>query len=910
MIGQTLGPYQITAKIGEGGMGEVYRARDTRLDRGVALKVLPEAFTADPDRLARFEREAKLLASLNHPNIAAIHGLEDGGDTRALVLELVEGPTLADRILQGALPIEDALPIARQIAEALEAAHEAGIVHRDLKPANIKVREDSTVKVLDFGLAKAMAGEQFGEDLSQSPTITATIEGTREGVILGTAAYMSPEQARGKPVDKRTDIWAFGCVLFEMLTGRAAFGGETLSDTIAAVLEKRPEWDALPADTPPSVVRLLRRCLASERPNRIPDIAVARLEFDSAAAESSPEAEAEHPTGGWRRSVAPTAAALALMTVAGVAGGWLVRPGPPVVARFPITPPSSAPLAVLQPPRVAVSPDGSRLVYVGTDTGSKNSLFVWLLGELEPTRLVEGEAGDWPSSPFISPDGARVGYITVLSGQIQSISILGGSAERVCECGADADAGAAWSEAGDVIFARPASAGGGLWEVPVAGGEPRRVTTPPDGTAHLWPDALPGGTTALVSIVPEGQVDQAQIGLVSTETGEILPLARGGSHPTYVSTGHVVFARDGALWAAVFDPGKGQVTGNPLRVADGVETRRDREGFFAVSRTGALAYVRQREAAPWSSLARVDRRGRQELLDLQGIPDASYLAPRLSRDGRRVAFHVGGGGVWVHDLIRASTNKVSNDPGIADRFNHLVEWPRDETRVVFSAGISGPLRLLSMASDGTGIATPLPVDELPRLRATSFAPDGTMVFQYDPVSTDTGLDLGVVWPDGRPWAPLLSGAADEELATLSPDGRWLAYTSNETGEREVFVRSFPELGTWIPVSSGGGMAPAWSPRGDELFYVIPPGSAPTIEGRTVDSGLVAVAVTPGVTLGLGAPELLFDGVDVSEVRLRNYDVFPDAEAFVMSVRSTPPAGLGVVVVQHWSEELRRLVPGG
>ena len=408
--GITLGPYSVTAKIGEGGMGEVYRARDTKLDRDVALKVLPEAFTQDPDRLARFEREAKVLASLNHPNIGHICGLEEAEGVRALVLELVEGPTLADRIKRGPIPLDEALPIAKQIAEALEAAHEAGVIHRDLKPANIKVRPDGAVKVLDFGLAKALAGDVSGTDLSQSPTVTAS--GTREGVILGTAAYMSPEQARGKVLDRRTDIWSFGCVLYEMLTGHGAFLGETLSDTIAKILDHEPDWDALPTRTPPPVRRLLRRCLDKDPKQRLRDIGDARAEIREAMTASVTEAVVAMPVprGVGRRQALPLALGISAIAIAttGLAVWSVMRPQVPSLVRFEVAHDEPLPLfTALSSPDIAISPNGEHIAYLTGSVGyGGEQLHVRHLERLMSEVVAQGEL----NSPFFSPDGASVGF--------------------------------------------------------------------------------------------------------------------------------------------------------------------------------------------------------------------------------------------------------------------------------------------------------------------------------------------------------------------------------------------------------------------------------------------------------------------------------------------------------------------
>ena len=501
--GTTLGPYSVTAKIGEGGMGEVYQARDTKLDRDVALKVLPEAFTSDPDRLARFEREAKVLASLNHPNIGSIYGLEEAEGVKALVLELIEGPTLADRIKQGPIPIDEALPIAKQIAEALEAAHEQGVIHRDLKPANIKVKDDGTVKVLDFGLAKAFAGDASDPDLSQSPTVTAA--GTREGVILGTAAYMSPEQARGKPLDKRTDIWSFGCVLFEMVTGDAVFGGQTLSDTIANVLDREPRWETVPTGMPPAVGRVLRRCLARDPRQRTRDIGDARLELQKAASGEDEEGAvgsvgsvvAPRPTG-WSRTVLVALVAAAVGGLAAAAFLTIDTPAPSEQV-------THVALALSPPgrldgddgtPSVTLSPDGSKVVYTAYARGRKR-LYVRSLDELASNELLHASISI-PRSPFISPDGGSVAYFNNVS-TLRRMPIDGGPSTVICLTGFE-PGGGSWGPDGSIIFATddPAT---GLRLVSASSGEPELLTTPAaDEGDHLFPEFLPGGSAVLFTI--------------------------------------------------------------------------------------------------------------------------------------------------------------------------------------------------------------------------------------------------------------------------------------------------------------------------------------------------------------------------------------------------------------------------
>ena len=595
--GSRLGPYEVAVKIGEGGMGEVWQARDTRLDRDVALKVLPEAFTADPDRLTRFEREAKVLASLNHPNIAAIHGLEDSGELRALVLELVEGPTLAERIAQGAMPIEDALPIAKQIAEALEAAHDAGVIHRDLKPANIKVREDGTVKVLDFGLAKALLPDSSG-DPSESPTLTAAA--TRTGVLMGTAAYMSPEQAKGKTVDTRTDVWAFGCVLYEMLTGRRAFGGETVSDTLVSVLIADVDLDALPRTVPPAGRRLLRRCFERDPKKRLRDFTERLLLLEEEFAgrlEGTAAGLATIPSGGPAQRALPWASGIAIGgLVAGAAVWMLPRPTEPdQLERFVITVPDGDLQVPGDAPDVVISPDGTRIVFEYWDEGGRQ-LYIRHIDQTEATPLPGTETAQ---GPFFSPDGEWVGFDTY-DRALKKVPIRGGPAVTILEglpprntFGA-ATRGASWGRDGTIVFSTVFS--GGLVRIPDDGGSPEQLTRiPPEQVdpAYRHPHILPDGDSILF-VEGSGSAPN-RIGMLTTGTGDVTYLLEGAgySYPRYAPSGHLVFRVGGALHAARFDLDRRTVTGQVVSVVDDLaRAGTDQTGSFGFSDTGTLVHLR------------------------------------------------------------------------------------------------------------------------------------------------------------------------------------------------------------------------------------------------------------------------------------------------------------------------------
>ena len=877
-------------------MGEVYRARDTRLDRDVALKVLPEAFTADPDRLVRFEREAKLLASLNHPNIAAIHGLEDDGDTRALVLELVEGPTLADRIARGPIPVDEALPIATQITEALEAAHERGIIHRDLKPANIKVREDGTVKVLDFGLAKALAAEQ---DLSQSPTMTATMGGTREGVILGTAAYMSPEQARGKPVDKRTDIWAFGCVLFEMLTGRAAFGRDTLSDTITAVMSADPDWAALPPASP-ALQRVVRRSLERDPRDRLQHIGDARVELRHARPESE-QVDRSGPAvpAGWRLSPVPLLVALAVGSVATLAALWpltrAVAPAPEVM-RFTMSPPPEAALDIhiASLPDLAISPDGRQIVYYGA--GLRLHLSQIDTFESRPL-IVDGPLG---SGPFFAPDGQTVGFVGGLATAIRRVSTSGGQLGAI-EMPPDVRIrGASWGEDGNVIAGVSV---GGLFSVAAAGGAPETVTTPDPSRgefSHRWPSIMPGRNVVLFVVAGSGDyVREGRLAALDLDSGTVTPLGLSGTAPRYVRSGHLLFATDdGTLWAVPFDPDKLATTGDPAAVLEGVVVKLAGGVNYSVSDDGRLVYMTGALGGGYPrELVWLDREGREERIP---APPRTYNYPRLSPDGRRVAIDIRDQDhdVWMWDFDRGLLQRFTNDP---DQDQYAV-WSPDGQQVAFTSlrnSSSGNIYL--QAADGTGEpsrATTSSNSHYP----LAWSPDGTQLLFADVQSNDGGRPLAVYsLPDGTT-SSLFAADGPVFNADVSPDGRWVAYEAGVPGETQIYVRPFSESATGgeILVSADGGSEPVWRKDGGELFY-------------RAGSAMMAVPVDlSGGEFRPGTADVLFEGEYEPARTGRTFDVSADGERFLMVRRAGAPGAAyqppQIRVVVNWFTELAERVP--
>ena len=873
--GSRLGHYDVTDLLGEGGMGQVWRATDTQLNRQVALKILPDAFADDPDRLARFQREAQILASLNHPSIAQIHGIEEAEGTRALVLELVEGPTLADRIANGPIPLDEALPIARQIAEALEAAHEAGVIHRDLKPANIKVREDGTVKVLDFGLAKALDPSPAG-DPSQSPTLTAAA--TQVG-IMGTAAYMSPEQARGKPVDKRADIWAFGVVLYEMLAGARPFQGEDVSLTLASVMRSEIDAKTLPQNVPVGVLAVLRRCLQKDPRQRIRDIGDVRL----ALAGDFPSPDMEHralpgAAMGWPSGLLLGLGGLVLGALAATLGLPVERPLDPVAsARFPLDLPAP-PLLNVGPMMVAISPDGRTLVFAGRDR-----LYRRELDQLDWQPIPGTENG---VDPMFSPDGRWLAFENAEG--LQRMPAEGGPTALIVE-GA-AIRGAAWAPDDSIVFS---PAGSGMFRVPLSGGEPEPVTMLEEGqTIHLAPNVLPGGEAVLFSIRTVTPADD-EIAVASLDGGEVRSLLRG-TRPRYVATGHVLFMREDDLWAVGFDPDRLEVLGQPVPILEDVQTEGNSGyGQLAVSDDGTLIYIprvadeRARRDFVW-----VSREGRIEPLETES---REHRAFDLSPDGTRVAVS-SLTDIWVYDLQRGGSARLTFGPEQERR----PTWSPDGARVAFTAV---DLPLSWKAADGTGEVEPLgaAANQVP----TSFTSDGTaVVFEQRGATVDIGvMNLG----DDRRITWLLDGPFNERDGALSPDDRWLAYSAQAASTvSEILVRPFPDVedGSW-QVSTDGGRWPVWNRADNELFYA-------------TGDGVMAARYETEPSFTIRERQLLFRWPFESQRLgdptggLRQMSVSPDGERFLLltSGRDLPaaPGSRQLIVVQHWFEELKARVP--
>jgi len=809
MIGQTIAHYRVTAKLGAGGMGEVYRATDSKLGRDVALKVLPNAFVQDAQRMQRFQREAQVLASLNHPNIAAIHALEHQDKIQTLVMELVEGPTLAERIARGAIPLEEALPIAKQIAEALEYAHERGIIHRDLKPANIKVTPAGQVKVLDFGLAKALGDDTAAQNVSNSPTLS--LAATKAGVILGTAAYMSPEQARGRVVDRRTDIWSFGVVLFEMLTGHRAFPGEDASETLASVIKEQPDWNLLPVGTPLRVRELLRRCLAKVPQQRLQAIGDARLEIEETPASTVEEREqAAVPLISGRRSrranfLVPTLvfAAVALGTTL----AWVLKPAPksPPVVRVAQSLPTgsiaNSPALDIQN-LVAISPDGTKTVLATT-----RGLLLRSFDSLETTVVPETVGA---TEPVFSFDSRWIGF--VMGGHLKKMPVTGGSPTTICSI-AGVTGGLTWGPDNSILIG---GAFTGILRVGPEGGSPTVLVQPEPGIYYAQPQALPDGKTFLfVRGVISGIGSQTGEVVIQTigkdDATMVLSGVRGGAH---LSGGQLIYLRESGLFAVAFDPKARRIEGEPEALAQnaGVSTGLS-ISHYAVSHTGTLVYVETQSTGSRLRLVNVDRSGKVSVLPLEV---RGYSDPRVSPDGRLVAAHVQTeqNDVWVANTDRGVISRLSFDPGE----DETPAWSPDGRWVAWAATRAGTVRaIFRRPTDGSGAEELLWKTENHTHLRDWLADGKTMVVES--VSPSSGTDILRLELGEKVTATIfLQTPFNERNSRVSPDGRWIAYTSDESGRDEVYVQSFPEPGMKLQASVGGASEPVWSRDGRSIFF--------------------------------------------------------------------------------------------
>ncbi len=884
--GSRLGPYEILSLIGAGGMGEVYKARDKKLGREVAIKVLPEAFSQDKERLVRFEREARLLASLNHPNIATIHDLEESDGVRFLVLEFVPGETLAERIAKGPIPVDEALSLFKQIAEGLEAAHEKGVIHRDLKPANIKTPPEGKIKILDFGLAKAMAGEVPAQGLSESPTMTRVA--TEAGILLGTAPYMSPEQARGKAVDKRADIWAFGCCLYEALTGKSAFLGETVSDTIAKIIERDPEWERLPQVTPASIQRLLRRCLQKDQNRRLRDVWDARSEIEeSLNVPFEPSSAGAAPDAKVRRRTFPILLAALIASIATAVAFWLFTP-PTAPAQKPVTRSAirlqTGDELVIDSYRatIAISPDGRYITYLASRDDS-SQLFLKAMDELEG-KPIEGTEG--ARIPFFSPDSQWVGFWA--DGKLMKVSTRGGPPTTIAAMIITPHA-AGWGPDGTIVLT--GTGGDGISQISDDAGEPKVLTAPvreQGEKTHRFSEVLPGGKGVLFTLVT-GDIDSfddASIAVLSLENGEYHIIIEGGTSARYVNTGHLVYARGGSLLAVPFDLDDLQVKGSPVPVVQGVNMN---PGWgtadFCISADGSLLYAPGDSWVPKHQVVWVDRKGRsQPLIEEQ----RAYYDPRLSPDGRFLALTIeaANSNVWVYDLTRHTLTRLTFGFD-----NSFPVWTPDSHRVAFISTRAGIWNIFWQAADGSDRPERLTSSGYSQT-TTSWSPDGK-ILAFDETHPETDDDISVLSLDGDRTPDLfLQTNFDEQYGMYSPNGRWIVYESDESGHYEVYVRPFPSAKSKKQVSTIGGRYAVWNPNGKELFY------------RHGDKMMVVDVETEG-ELRLGEPKLLFE----KSLANPEYDVAPDGQRFVMIEQDqSQPAPTELILVQNWGEELKRLAP--
>jgi eukaryotic-like serine/threonine-protein kinase len=858
-------------------MGEVWSATDTNLGRQVAIKILPDAFAHDPDRLARFEREAKTLASLNHPNIAIIHGLEKADGIRALVMELVEGPTLADRIAQGPVPVDEALPIAKQIAEALEAAHEQGIVHRDLKPANIKVRPDGTVKVLDFGLAKALdtmpqPGNEspHAGDASQSPTVTSPAM-TRMGVILGTAAYMSPEQARGKSVDKRADIWAFGCVVFEMLSGRAAFARQTLTDTVAAVIEADPPWAALQRGVPPSIHGVLQWCLEKDPRRRLRDIADASRVLEKPDGVMPTASTQRRRSEAVLRAVAMAAAVAAVIATAvavwSATGGQTDVPPEPVRFAIDLRPGEQLLLDSSQGSSVAISRDGRLIVYA-TRRVSGSRLYVRRPDLVEPTAIT---GTDGATDPFISPDGAWVGFVS--AGSLKRVPINGGAPQTITAVAGLY--GASWADDDSIVYGQSRT---GIFKVRASGGTPTRLTTVEDRNGeivHMVPHVLPGGRVALFAV---RRKDTVVIEVLDLGTGERKSLLEG-SNPQYTSTGHLAFTRGATVYTAPFDARRLVLAGPVRASSEQVQVDGQSVADFAVATDGTGVFV------PVSPV-----QGRLVWLDGTGaarvIVDetSAYTHPRLSPDGNRVVVQTrteaGGNEFWIYEVNRGTRIRLNA------RGTRPI-WTRDGKNITYS-------------EFGSLYSIPADDGRKPQLLLAPDGPDASLfplawshegILVYSRAAPATNRDV-YTWRIGESPKPIVASHRDERAAMLSPDGHWIVYAALEPGrDEQIYVQRYPDASERTVVSQGGGREPAWSPTGEEIFYR-------STDGRR----MLAVTVQTEPSIRVGLSRTLFEGHFREGNFWSDYDVTSDGKRFLMVELVTPPQPR-INVVLDWISAL-------
>jgi len=893
--GARLGPYEIQASLGAGGMGVVYQATDTTLGRPVALKIIRAELLANEESLRRFDREARVLASLNHPHIAAIHSIEESEGTKFLVLEYVPGPTLAERLRRGPLPTREALLVGKQIAEAMEAAHAKGIIHRDLKPANIKVNENGQVKVLDFGLAKSIERTRATVTTESPPTVSAEV--SQKVTVLGTAAYMSPEQACGKELDSRTDIWSFGCVLYEALTAKRMFRGETVTEVLAAVIGREPDWQALPPDTPPAVSILLRRCLRKDPNSRLRDIGDARLELEEAlAAPASGVAQSlAAPPVPVHRLVIGLLAGLVLGAIAMAIAAhsiWKTTPTARPVTRFAVPFAANEILPPSHSPNVTISPDGSTIAYAVTRPGvATATIYLRRVDEQEPKALPPDVFG---MAPFFSPDGQWLGFYQGRTRTLKKVALTGGAPVTICP--ADAVAGATWGEDGNIVWAWF-----NLFTVPAAGGTPRtllKVDISKGERFFRLPQYLPGGKAILFTI-GTGDIESyedGRIAVLDLKTGKYKVILEGGSSARYSPTGHLVYARGGNLLAVPFDLKKLAVTGQPFPLLDGIfSSRNTGMAAFSISSSGDLAYVPGPTEGGRRQLVWVDRQGQAKPFDL---PPRSYLHPRLSPDEKQLAMEIEGPAhdIYSYDLSRGVMTRLTFDGS-----SHWPMWSPHGDQIAFRSWKTSGMSLWRMPADRSGPEEMLP-GEGHMLSPESWSPDGKDI-AYLRMDDMRHFDVWLLPLEGGKPRPILESSRFIQASPkFSPDGRWLAYCSNESGRAEVFVTQCPGPGARVQVSTDGGSDPVWRRDGGELYY------------RNGDKMMVVrVATHPKLTLS--KPAQLWQAhymygsgasCGMPGVASANYDVTADGKRFVMiEDKDQDAVGRQVNVVLNFAEVIKR-----
>jgi eukaryotic-like serine/threonine-protein kinase len=884
--GTELGTHKILALIGVGGMGEVYKAHDTKLRRDVAIKVLPESFARDADRLARFRREAQLLASLNHPNIATIYNIEDSNNTTYLVMELVPGENLAERVKRGgAVPVEEALIIAKQIAEALEAAHEKGIIHRDLKPANVKLTPEGKVKVLDFGLAKAFAGDTSTEDIGNSPTLS--MAATMQGVILGTAAYMSPEQARGKAVGKRTDIWAFGCVLYELLTGKQTFHGVDITDILAAVVRAEPDWQALPAATPVKVRDLLRRCLQKDKTLRLRDAGDAQIEIQEAIA--APKDSGVMQAAPASTSKLPWAVAATLVVVAAVMAFLYFRTSPSAeesVAKFSVLPPPNVTLASEFVP--VISPDGKKLAFIARDASGTTMLWVRQIDSLAAQPIA---GTDSAHSPFWAPDSSSIAFL--YQGTLKRVDLVGGAPRTLCESNLGGQGGT-WSSDGVILLGSTLVSG--LLRVPSGGGACQAGTElnrERQERSHVFPEFLPDGRhfLYLARSNKRGNTGVMVGSLDSKEAKFVLPCS---SQAVYAAPGYLLFVRDQTLMAQRFDTGRLELSGEAFPVVEQIAVSPFGDGMFSVSSNGVLAF--RSGTSGNSQLTWFDRSGKS--LGSVG-PAGAYVNLALSTDGKRVVFQrqngLGHRDIWQMEIVRPVPQRVTFSA--SDETNPI--YSPDGATIVFASNREGPTQLFEKPSSGVGTEAALVRTDGDSIPIDWSADGHFLIFR---MVNKQGVNEGWVLPmtgERKPFGYLQSNDLYQNLPRLSPNGRWLAYFASDVlgKSTDIFLQSFPKPGGKWQVSTGGGISERWSRDGKELFYLASNGElmAVTVKGET--------APEIGSPVALFAPLILGGGLSVQGYT-NQYDVAPDGR-FLIIVPVDEGAGSSMTVVLNWAAGLKK-----